>query len=343
MKPSPVAAAVMVQKVFRGFLVRKNVEFVRKLAAEADNIESVIAASAATIWYDAKERVCVGEMLMGLLLLLDSARGVRELRKKVIRKVIALQEIVDSISAAAEVERFRGDTGMDGGFDAMVRGEGFKMDCVEESIDSARIGVEHVEERIDSAQIEVEDVKETIDSISEVEEGPREDIARDGDPDYGNRGKVGEEGLEIGNVEETTNTPQIENENLPEIQNWTTNFKDWVMVDSVVEGRHNASTEIEVEMETMETEETVEKLELAEDFSKEVPEKIGKTQEAPILRDLLDKMIVENARLEGWVAELCMSSAQQSSLMERLVERVEQLEQAVQRLEKKTEEAWRQG
>ncbi|KAJ6790877.1 uncharacterized protein M6B38_248020 [Iris pallida] len=40
-------------------------------------------------------------MLMALLLRLDSVRGVREYRKKVIRRVILLQETVDSLSAAA--------------------------------------------------------------------------------------------------------------------------------------------------------------------------------------------------------------------------------------------------
>ncbi|OAY68329.1 BAG family molecular chaperone regulator 5, mitochondrial [Ananas comosus] len=93
-------AALRIQRVFRGFLVRRDLERVRRIAAEVDEAERRIPADAAAIGADARERVRVGEMLMGLLLRLDSVRGVREYRRKVIRRVIALQEAVDSIPPA---------------------------------------------------------------------------------------------------------------------------------------------------------------------------------------------------------------------------------------------------
>ncbi|XP_068651598.1 BAG family molecular chaperone regulator 5, mitochondrial-like [Aristolochia californica] len=103
-------AAVKIQKVFRGFLVRRAVKKVLKIAAEVAEVERRVAEkeTAEMVRREEKERLRLNEMLMGLLFRLDSIRGfdsgVRDCRKRVIRRVIALQERVDAIAAGDMVE-----------------------------------------------------------------------------------------------------------------------------------------------------------------------------------------------------------------------------------------------
>ncbi|KAK8964655.1 hypothetical protein KSP40_PGU019971 [Platanthera guangdongensis] len=110
-KPSPPttvsaadrkAAAIAIQKAVRGFLVRMNARAVRQIAMEVSEIERKVREEEVKIRMDIKARIRVSEELMALLLRLDSVRWVRDLRKKMIRRVMALQEAIDSISAAAD-------------------------------------------------------------------------------------------------------------------------------------------------------------------------------------------------------------------------------------------------
>lgn len=100
------SAALKIQKVFKGFMVRKSVKKVASIRNEVSEIERRIneIEVANLIRRDAKERLRVNETLMSLLFKLDSIRGVdcsvRDLRKAVTRKAIALQEKVDSIAQA---------------------------------------------------------------------------------------------------------------------------------------------------------------------------------------------------------------------------------------------------
>ena len=108
------ASAVKIQKVFRGFMVRKSVKKIASVRREVEAIERRISSREIVdlIRRDGKERLRVSEGFMALLLKLDSVRGVdlgvRELRKAAIKKAIALQERVDAIAAgdrALEVEK----------------------------------------------------------------------------------------------------------------------------------------------------------------------------------------------------------------------------------------------
>ncbi|XVF32025.1 hypothetical protein REPUB_Repub17cG0045800 [Reevesia pubescens] len=96
-------SATKIQKVFRGFLVRKNMETIKAIREEVNAIERSVSKTETVdlIRNNSKERLKVNEMLMSLLLKLDSVRGVdsgvRDCRKSVIRKAIALQELVDAI------------------------------------------------------------------------------------------------------------------------------------------------------------------------------------------------------------------------------------------------------
>ncbi|KAL6190633.1 hypothetical protein ACLB2K_037027 [Fragaria x ananassa] len=91
-------AALKIQKAFRGYLVRKSVTKIAGINREVDEISERVSRkeTADLVRTDAKERLKVVETLMSLLLKLDSVKGVdsgvRDLRRAVIKKAIALQE-----------------------------------------------------------------------------------------------------------------------------------------------------------------------------------------------------------------------------------------------------------
>ncbi|XP_055959797.1 uncharacterized protein LOC130014860 [Mercurialis annua] len=108
-------SAVKIQKVFRGFLVRKRVKKICEIRNEVNEIEKLLATEEKleVMRNDSKERLKVSEMIMRLLLRLDSVRsvdcGVRDLRKTVTKKAIKLQEIVDSVVLNSNNNNLNGD------------------------------------------------------------------------------------------------------------------------------------------------------------------------------------------------------------------------------------------
>jgi hypothetical protein len=94
-----------IQKAFRGFLVRRSVRKIAAMRREVEEMERKVSeeSTVESIRSDQKERLRVNEALMSLLFRLDSVRGVdsavRDCRKAVIRRAIAMQELVDAIVA----------------------------------------------------------------------------------------------------------------------------------------------------------------------------------------------------------------------------------------------------
>ncbi|PON91849.1 BAG domain containing protein [Trema orientale] len=114
-------SALKIQKVFRGFLVRRSMKKIAAIKREVDEIEKKMSQKETMelIRRDAKERLTVNETLMSLLFRLDSVKGVdsgvRVCRKTVIKKAIALQERVDAVVAGdqAPEESKESDEGPD--------------------------------------------------------------------------------------------------------------------------------------------------------------------------------------------------------------------------------------
>ena len=83
--------------------MRKSVKKITTIKREVDEVERQISREEAleSMKKDPKERLRVNEMLMSLLFRLDLVRGidlgVRDCRKSVIKRAIALQEFLDSI------------------------------------------------------------------------------------------------------------------------------------------------------------------------------------------------------------------------------------------------------
>ncbi|XP_044955564.1 cilia- and flagella-associated protein 91-like [Hordeum vulgare subsp. vulgare] len=101
-KPAPSAeeAAVRVQAAARGHMARRMVREVRKVERQADAVAARMAAEADALRADARKRVGLGEELMRLLLRLDGVRGAREYRRRVAKRVLALQDAVDALESS---------------------------------------------------------------------------------------------------------------------------------------------------------------------------------------------------------------------------------------------------
>lgn len=95
--PSSEAAAIRLQAAARGFMARKSVRAVREVEREAAEVGEKVAREAEALRGDARARIAVGETLMKMLLRLDAVRGAREYRKRVTKRVLALQDAVDAL------------------------------------------------------------------------------------------------------------------------------------------------------------------------------------------------------------------------------------------------------
>ncbi|GMJ14132.1 BCL-2-associated athanogene 5 [Hibiscus trionum] len=119
--PQPHAAAsaaVKIQSVHRARVIRNLYKQISSVNSEANHLQHLIQQQETvdSIRNDEKEKLRINETLMGLLLKLDSVPGVdptvREARRKLSRRIVGLQEIVDGISEA----RIEGDEEYYGGW-----------------------------------------------------------------------------------------------------------------------------------------------------------------------------------------------------------------------------------
>ncbi|KAL4586195.1 hypothetical protein LXL04_010827 [Taraxacum kok-saghyz] len=200
------SAAIKIQKVFRGFIVRKSVKKVASIRNEVSEIEQRINDIEVIdlIRRDAKERLRVNETLMSLLFKLDSIRGVdngvRLLRKAVTSKAIALQEKVDTIAQAESDQRTLDSPNDSGEIDRITSeqvtetsGDTGNLQSVEDGADD-----DVVNEMVENCNLvnaaETCDVEEDIKTsptadLTEIGEDDHTSIAKDNDTndDKGNR------------------------------------------------------------------------------------------------------------------------------------------------------------
>ncbi|XVF27994.1 hypothetical protein REPUB_Repub14bG0157500 [Reevesia pubescens] len=103
--PQDVAAS-KIQSAYRARVVRNLYKQISAVNSEANRLQHLIQRQETVdaIRSDEREKLKMNETLMRLLLKLDSVPGidptVREARRKVSRKIVGLQEIVDGISEA---------------------------------------------------------------------------------------------------------------------------------------------------------------------------------------------------------------------------------------------------
>ncbi|KAE7995290.1 hypothetical protein FH972_000108 [Carpinus fangiana] len=99
-------AATKIQSAYRAHMVRTLFKKISAVNSEADQLQRLIQRQETVdaVRSNDREKLRMNEALMGLLLRLDSVPGldptVREARRKVSRRIVALQEILDAISDA---------------------------------------------------------------------------------------------------------------------------------------------------------------------------------------------------------------------------------------------------
>ncbi|XP_061340823.1 BAG family molecular chaperone regulator 5, mitochondrial isoform X2 [Gastrolobium bilobum] len=104
--PSQSNAAITIQSTYRAHRIRTLYRIIATVDSEADHLQRLIQRqdTVDAVRTNQLEKVRINEALMGLLLKLDSVPGidptVREGRRKVARRIVGLQEILDSVSEA---------------------------------------------------------------------------------------------------------------------------------------------------------------------------------------------------------------------------------------------------
>ncbi|KAL0653540.1 hypothetical protein Bca4012_096231 [Brassica carinata] len=113
--PKPTAARI--QSGYRSHKIRGLYKTISSVHQEANRAQSTIQRQETVdaIRSDEKERLRMNETLMSLLLRLDSVPGsdptIREARRKVSRRIVGMQEVLDSISEAKDENQWYDDEG----------------------------------------------------------------------------------------------------------------------------------------------------------------------------------------------------------------------------------------
>lgn len=175
-------SATKIEKVARGFLVRKSLNKMLKMKVELDEIEKKVndEETVKMMKKEQKERIRIAETIMNLLLRLDSVRvfhcsALRDLRKSIIKRAIVLQEFVDQIQMVGPTEEVEG-------------GEGKCVEVEENCLEKEEVGCEeeneggnkiealgNEENNEDVKKMEVEEKEESV-GTSLVEEGIKKSV-----------------------------------------------------------------------------------------------------------------------------------------------------------------------
>ncbi|KAL5724416.1 hypothetical protein ACHQM5_007682 [Ranunculus cassubicifolius] len=283
-------SAVRIQKVFRGFLVRKNVKKIFGIKSEVDGIEKRIEKTVELIRGDGKERLKVNEMLMALLFKLDSVRGidsgVRDARKMVIKKAILLQEKLDAIANgdADDQTLVSSESVEEGCLVVDDSNQVMEMDVIrQESEINDHVGDEQVCDCNAVLNSQHESVEEKCDESIQVTEGGSVMVAAE---------------EEVKGVDEVRDGVETEK-------------KD----ESCIEEDEEGYLIVKKEEEAME----VQQSELS------VEDKVGGRDES---KEMMEKMMERNEILIGLVAELCEKNKMQTQMITSLTKRVDSLEKA---------------
>ncbi|XP_065869575.1 BAG family molecular chaperone regulator 5, mitochondrial [Euphorbia lathyris] len=103
-----ISAATKIQSAYKAHIIRTLYRKISFVNSEADQLQRAIQQQETVdaIRNDEREKLRINEALMRLLLRLDSVPGVdptvREARRKVSRRIVGLQEIVDGICGGGE-------------------------------------------------------------------------------------------------------------------------------------------------------------------------------------------------------------------------------------------------
>jgi len=347
--------------------VRKSVKKIAAIKREVDEVERRISREEAleSMKNDPKERLRVNETLMSLLFRLDSVRGVdsgvRDCRKSVIKRAIALQEFLDSIVAD---EQTLG--GVDEAPDSSEIGE--KQGKVSESeveVSGADCNLsancdEYEKIQVAESMSNLSEPKETLKSAADLVCNCNLSANCDGlesenhvDFDESEKIQVAEsmsnlsepnETLKsaadlVGNCNLSSNNDGLESENRVDfdesekIQAAESNETLNQSVETQSELGSTGNPESLVEENSLKKEVEEEGTEIVEAERKEGNEKeedccFGGREDSKRSRELLEKIMEDNKKMMGLMIELFQRNETQTKLLSSLSQRVGQLEKA---------------
>ncbi|XP_057948380.1 uncharacterized protein LOC131144051 [Malania oleifera] len=349
-------SAAKIQKVFRGFLVRKSVKRISAIRREVDEIERRISTSEVvdSIRKDSKERLKVTETLMALLLRLDSVRGidsgVRDLRKAAIKKAIALQETVDAIVSGGQSETLSTVTNGQNLEDSMGN-----SDVIPQAVDQlletkdvpseCSINCENAEEETEGKSSDITDLADFVgdckssnhDAIDRTEE--LEDVTVEATlaldlqncvetaPDS-NESKMIRDGLceDHGAQDSEANKELPTSQMFVENQNATPSASECAeeIIAPIPSDQSDSAANSPSPTERGEEDPNAKPREEKNIGQSDVREGNGNKKN----RELIERMMEENEKLMGLMTNLYERNAIQTSLLSYLSQRVEQLERA---------------
>ncbi|XP_061374391.1 uncharacterized protein LOC133316628 [Gastrolobium bilobum] len=273
-------SAIKIQKVARGFLVRNSMRRIAAIRLEVEKIESKVYApeTVELIKKEHRERLRVSETIMNLLLKLDSVSvlhypGVRDYRKSIIKKAIALQEMVDHMVGPTDQDQPQVEDSEGKKIEALGNEEGKSTRLVEEVEENCLVKEEEEGRDVEGKKMEGlrNEEKMKVEEKEEEEDGGGECLG-----------------------EESVGTRLVKEES----------------------GENCLVKEEEGGVGCEEEEED------KEDY------KGGRREEGDRNRELLERMMGDNEKMMGMLAQLFQRNEMQTKLLNSLSNRVEQLERA---------------
>jgi hypothetical protein len=315
-----------IQKAFRGFLVRRSVRKIAAMRREVEEMERKVSeeSTVESIRSDQKERLRVNEALMSLLFRLDSVRGVdsavRDCRKAVIRRAIAMQELVDAIVAGDGERILRSSSeGIAGAVNQTLEAPKADNGQASETEISAADLVDNCCDLRENCETSEELKTQVVDSIpNSVDSMPNPSEASDADCE--NSDKVDLGGVDEVGIETKANRSEEIAESVGKSQSESESGSS-ADPESLVEGVEENSTKQEEGMEIVGPE------------RKEVGVRddcggAGGREESKGGRELMERMMEDNERMMGLMTELFERNEMQTRLLSSLSQRVVQLERA---------------
>ncbi|GFP98924.1 bag family molecular chaperone regulator 5 mitochondrial [Phtheirospermum japonicum] len=188
-------SALKIQKVFRGFLVRKCLKKIKDIKVQVDEVGDKLSKREVMelVRRDGRERLRMNESLMSLLFKLDSICGVdfgvRGCRKAVIRKAIALQEKIDAIVNGETVDDQEAGNGqivsVETGDSNQISGDAIMdVEGDDGEVDIVDVGVDR-EVKVINCVGDDDVIHEDCDLV--VKESSKQEKAKEGDDSIRNR------------------------------------------------------------------------------------------------------------------------------------------------------------
>lgn len=347
--------ALKIQKVFRGFLVRKSVKKIAAIREEVDAVERKISRreTVESIRRDAKERLRMNETLMNLLLRLDSVRGVdsgvRDFRKAVIKKAIALQERIDaivagnqatsdvaneeSISKSADQATETKDSGVSsGGDDDKAEDRALESEPKVSAVDKS---AELCADCSNSSEIELDQTLEKEDDATGFAEYSNSEQQNRDEPMPNSTMAEEEATDETPNLVQTDEVAVEDEEKVEDsamAENKETTVENMegsvetISGDSVnSQSGSSANSRSSIGGDTAMKEEEEDGMEIVQKPERNDEENWGHQRRS---RELLEKMMQDNEKMMGLMADLFERNYTQMQLLNSLSQRVEQLERA---------------